>query len=48
LEAAHALERVQELKGNSVVGAAADLGEQELVHGEIGVGEVKLDLYFAR
>lgn len=44
LEAAHALERMKELKGHGVVGAAANLGEQELVHGEVRIGEVEFDL----
>lgn len=48
LEAAHALERVEELKGHGVVGAAANLGEQELVHGEVRIGEVEFDLWCER
>lgn len=48
LESAHALERVKELKGHGVVGAAANLGEKELVHREVGIGEVEFDLGCAR
>lgn len=44
LEAAHALEGVQKFQRNGTVGAAADLGEQELVHGQVGVREVELNL----
>jgi hypothetical protein len=35
---------VEQLQGNGVVLAAADLGEEELVHGEVRVGEIELDL----
>lgn len=44
LEAAHALERMEEAQRHGVVGAAADLGQQELVHGQVGIGEVELNL----
>lgn len=44
LESAHALEGVQDLQGNGVVLAATDLGEEELIHGEVGIGEIELNL----
>jgi len=44
LEAAHALEGVEQLQRDGVVRTAADLGEEEFVHGKVGVGEVELNL----
>lgn len=44
LEAAHALEGMQEVKRNGVVGASANLGEQELVRDKVGVREVEFNL----
>jgi hypothetical protein len=44
LESAHALEGVQKLEGHGIVGAAANLRQQELVQREVGVREVELNL----
>jgi len=40
----HALEAVDELDWNGLIFAAANLVEEELVGGEVGVGEVEFDL----
>lgn len=44
LEAAHSLEAVEERKLNGMVGTSADLLEEEVVHGEVGVREIKFNL----
>lgn len=45
LKTAHALERVKEGEGYRTVLAAAHLGQEELIHWEVGIREVELNLW---